>query len=274
MHAMRMFLALIVLIFVFSHCLSFQETNTLRVGKPSPLANSVDWRDEILPDKQAYPQQTPHSGRHFLPSHPAYRRPLLRRLYWKRRRRFMEGWYYRLTLKEENVSFAFIISIEDPDLSSDLRLACIQVVGPEDTYLVQADKDDRKFWARKKQQALGCTFEFESDQTRQEMEFQTVMKAAEWKQKVKSGFQILPTRLLGRVDGHDGSQGGVLEGQGIPGTAEFDLTINPICGWGSQEATKQKSTAGWLASFNIFEPHWQVTMAGKSECFCLFRNEM
>ena len=110
--------------------------NTKSASRFLKSARNID-DDTLLDDKFAYPQQTPHSGRHFLPSHPAYRRPLLRRAYWKRRRRFMEGWYYRLTLKENNLSFAFIISIEDPGLSTDLKLACIQCIGPEDSYLVR-----------------------------------------------------------------------------------------------------------------------------------------
>ena len=178
----------------------------------------------------------------------------------------MEGWYYRLTLPEENVSFAFIISIEDPGLSpaSDLKLACIQVVGPEDGYLVQADQDDTKFWASKKEQALGCTFDYHKSAT-PPVVTSTAIPSSEWKTKVKSGFQILPRHLLGRVDGHDGSQGGVLEGQGVPGFCEFDIQVDPICGWGGlidgESNIRQKSTAGWLASFEVFEPHWQVTMA-------------
>lgn len=32
-------------------------------------------------------------------------------------------------------------------------------------------------------------------------------------------------------------------------------------GWGDVTA-KQKSTAGWLAAFPVFEPHWQICMAG------------
>ena len=215
-------------------------------------------------------QQTPHAGRHFLPSHPAYKKPFWRRLYWKRRKRFMEGWYYRLTLVKEKVSFAFIISIEDPGLYpvSDLRLACIQVVGPDDGYLVQADRDDSKFWAAKKEQALGCTFEYHTSTNNNittTMTQITAMKPEEWREIVKSGFQILPRHLLGRVDGHDGSRGGVLKGQGVPGLCEFDIQVDPICGWGGpidgSTKTRQKSTAGWLANFEVFEPHWQVTMA-------------
>ena len=120
-----------------------------------------------IQDSKAYPEQTPHSGRHFLPSHESFRRPFIRRLFWKRRRRFMEGWYYRLTLTQHNISFAFIVSIEDPGLTpqSDLRLACMQVIGPQDGYLIQSDREDSKFWAYRKSQAFGHTFEFESKET-------------------------------------------------------------------------------------------------------------
>jgi tocopherol cyclase len=174
----------------------------------------------------------------------------------------MEGWYYRLTIPEEKVSFAFIMSIEDPGLkSSDLRLACIQVIGPEDGYLVQADRDDTKFWASKTEQALGCTFEFESGFDDQQLAERTKIVRSEWKEKLKSGFQVLPTRLLGKIDGHDGTRGGVLEGQGNHGCCDFDIAITPLCGWGGNSTAKQKSTAGWLASYEVFEPHWQVTLA-------------
>ena len=253
---------------------------------------------------KSHPLQTPHSGRHFLPSHPAYRRKQrgiinLRHFLWnaRRRKRFTEGWYYRLTLTNataitsngtatqgSRTSFAFIISIEDPGLyprQSDLRLSCIQVVGPNDGYLVQADQDDTKFWAWKKRQALGCTFEYINDKITKNDDTVTAVTKEAWKETVKSGFQImLPDHLIGRVDGHDGTLGGVLPGQGVPGYCEFDIAIDEVlCGWGSgntgvsadddhkdgtirtRATTKQKSTAGWLSKFDIFEPHWQVTMA-------------
>jgi tocopherol cyclase len=87
------------------------------------------------------------------------------------------------------------------------------------------------------------------------------MKKEEWYDKVESGFQILPTSLLGRIRGHDGTNGGVLEDQGVPGSCDFDFSITPVCGWGDAGTAEQKSTGGWLASFAVFEPHWQVTMA-------------
>ena len=140
---------------------------------------------------------------------------------------------------------------------------------------VQADKDDSKFWAHKHQQGLGCVFEplNDSDETEQSMKYRTAMPPSEWKDKVKSGFQILPSRLLGKVDGHDGTLGGVLPNQGEPGYCEFDLTIQPLCGWGSKSSKQQKSTAGWLASLNVFEPHWQVTMAdARASGFVMWNN--
>lgn len=207
---------------------------------------------ELRDKGKAFLHQTPHSGRHFLPTHSAYRRKL------GRRRRFTEGWYYRLTLPKENVSFAFIISIEDPGVKrSDLKLACIQVIGPSNEYLVQADRDDSKFWAWKHQQALGYTFEYKSDPPASSV---TAMDPVHWRETVKSGFQVLSTGLQGRIYGHDGTKGGVLEGQGNPGTCEFDFEFAPLCGWGDANG-EQKSTAGWLASYSVFEPHWQVTIA-------------
>ncbi|KAH7855245.1 hypothetical protein Vadar_022855 [Vaccinium darrowii] len=41
-------------------------------------------------------------------------------------------------------------------------------------------------------------------------------------------------------------------------TARWEYSTRPIYGWGNV-GSKQKSTAGWLAAFPVFEPHWQVT---------------
>lgn len=44
-------------------------------------------------------------------------------------------------------------------------------------------------------------------------------------------------------------------------TARWEYSTKPVYGWGDVTA-KQKSTAGWLAAFPLFEPHWQICMAG------------
>ena len=127
------------------------------------------------------PLKTPHSGRKFRPTHPSsssstnkYSRirssiltPLWRQ-FRKNNRRFTEGWYYRLTLPEYNESFVFIFSIEDAGRyikgkKSPLTLSCMQMLGPDDTYLVQSDDDDTKFWGWKDAQGYGCTFEWKDE---------------------------------------------------------------------------------------------------------------
>jgi tocopherol cyclase len=199
--------------------------------------------------------QSPHSGRHFVPSHPAYRR---RRFH--RRRRFTEGWYYRLTIPNVT-SFAFIFSIEDPGCArSNLRLACAQVVGPNSGYLVQGSRDDTAFWASRDEAAFGCTFAIKANASRPSTT-STQIDGNEWDQTVESGFQILPTYIKGRVDGKDGRVGDILDDTGERFKCEFDIRVQPIVGWGGTKPEEQRSTAGWLASFPVFEPHWQILLA-------------
>lgn len=44
-------------------------------------------------------------------------------------------------------------------------------------------------------------------------------------------------------------------------TTRWEYSTRPVYGWGDV-GSKQKSTAGWLAAFPVFEPHWQICMAG------------
>jgi len=219
----------------------------------------------------AYPQQPPHAGRHFLPSHRAFRpsrfqNPLKSKAQKTVSRRFFEGWYYRITIPDSNhTSFAFIFSIEDPFPNSSSKLSCaaVQVMGPNDQYTVQADTDATKLWAFQGQQSLGCTFEWTPSTTNDNDSLNTrtaLHPDHEWHSMVQSGFQMLPNRLQGKVRGHDGSLGGIYKGQGVPLDCDFDMSITPLSGWGSDQG-EQRSTAGWLASYSVFDPHWQVTVA-------------
>ena len=266
----------------------------------SPFADNPKVKSDKYKNKPEINLQTPHSGRNFNPTHPNTKH----KSFWLSRnnRRFTEGWYYRLTLPQYNESFVFIFSIEDagrmvrgtnnstPELSpirrllqrrkrmkSPLTLACMQLLGPQDTYLVQSDNDDSKFWGWKYAQGLGCTFEWNDAIDHSDID---VILPEEWRKEVKSGFQILPFHLQGRLNGHDGTLGGVKANQGVPGTAWYDMTIQPVAGWGNypplcsnasisshtvaendRDYYRQYSTAGWLASYPVFEPHWQITMA-------------
>ena len=240
-------------------------------------------------DGRAYAQQTPHSGRHFLPSHPTYHSSRLRSVLRRanplrgdarrtKRGRFVEGWYYRLTLPPpDGVSFVFIFSIDDPTSrggrrpGTDLSLAALQVLGPDDGYLVQATSDDSRLWAWERAQGVGCTFEWKEGKGEGDEAASEAIDPEEWRRRVKSGFQFLPRSLQGRLRGHDGTAGGrILDEQGAEAECSFDMEVSPLSGWGddadvgggsSSSLPQQRSTAGWLASYAVFEPHWQVTMA-------------
>ena len=256
----------------------------------------------------------------------------------------MEGWYFRLTLPQNNTSIAFMYSIEieqmqpqpqpqpqhPPQQPQHPPLTAIQIMGPNDEYLVQADVDVSKFWAYEHCQAFGCIFENNGSNNNNNNNHHHQITTSNttsnsipamhpniFMETIQSGYQVLPTKMTGKLIGHDGSLGGVFSGEGIPGTCEFDIDIQPCSGWGDsnlqvindsinnninnninkkrrsqilrrifrreqapsqqeqqqqQQQTisnqeyksilkNQKSTAGWLASYSIFEPHWQITMA-------------
>ena len=48
-------------------------------------------------------------------------------------------------------------------------------------------------------------------------------------------------------------------------SVSWAFSVKPQLGWGD-EGTKQKATAGWLAALPVFEPHWQVGLAGRHDC--------
>lgn len=75
-------------------------------------------------------------------------------------------------------------------------------------------------------------------------------------QSVVEGFQVTPLW----------NQGFIRDDEKTPyaktvKTARWEYSTRPVYGWGNVGST-QKSTAGWLAAFPVFEPHWQICMAG------------
>ena len=42
--------------------------------------------------------------------------------------------------------------------------------------------------------------------------------------------------------------------------AEWDYHVKPLYGWGGDSSREQLSSAGWLSTLPVFEPHWQVCM--------------
>ena len=227
--------------------------------------------------------QTPHSGYHW--DHSS--------------RRFFEGWYYRVTLPDEDQSFAFMYSIEDPIGGKPHSGGAAQILGPNDEYLCRTFPEVKNFWAKPDVLALGhwgqsnlegrgqreravpmknltpspspCQVEgcpigrgevtFNSKSKREESFFHKLLS------------QTVPDTQPCYLEPEEferyiqqGYQATATLNQGIisdPSTGQYcrwQYEIQPVYGWGNQRNIQQ-STAGWLSFLQIFEPGWQILMA-------------
>ncbi len=173
------------------------------------------------------PLQTPHSGYHFRGG----------------RDRFFEGWYYRVTLESIAQTFAFMYSIEDPIGGQSHSGGAAQILGPDDQYFCRTFPDTTAFWASPDELALGHWRTSNPDITPELLDPDT------FEQQNIEGYQATATLNQGYL--HD-------PGRGID--CRWCYEIKPVYGWGKPDED-QKSTAGWLSYFPIFEPGWQILMA-------------
>eukprot|EP00899_Mesostigma_viride_P022854 jgi/Mesvir1/3753/Mv15027-RA.2 len=208
--------------------------------------------------------QTPHSGYHYDGS----------------ARRFFEGWYFKVTIPEENQSFAFMYSIEDPpaaptagllpELPNPLSALLLppggnstvrwpgvgaQIMGPDDQYLCQYSTDTSSFFADPKDLELAHTFA--PKRSSSTTSFSNSGKAKRSWDRNCQGFEATSTRHQGSLvdDGRSASRF-----RPIAKSASWDYVTTPVVGWGDVDKP-QLSTAGWMAALPVFEPHWQVLMS-------------
>lgn len=66
--------------------------------------------------------------------------------------------FRQVTIPENGQSFALIYSIEDPLGNTQQAGVGLQVMGPDDGYICQFDKDVKSFWASRNSLELGATF--------------------------------------------------------------------------------------------------------------------
>lgn len=193
--------------------------------------------------------RTPHSGYHFDGTS----------------RRFFEGWYFKVSIPEEKQSFAWMYSVEDPGAATVNSLPFgnlfqgntfpgvgAQIMGADDKYLFQFDEIVTPFWGSRHELALGHTFLSKGSVATPKGE----VNPKEFLNRVEEGFQVTPTWHQGSL--RDNGRTNYVET--VP-TARWEYSTRPIYGWGDS-GTVQKATAGWLAALPVFEPHWQVCMAG------------
>lgn len=194
------------------------------------------------------PLRTPHSGYHFDGT----------------ARKFFEGWYFKVSIPEVRQSFCFMYSVESPAFTKKLsrleesqygpRFTGVgaQILGADDKYICQFTEESHNFWGSRDELSLGNTFLGSKNMLPPKKE----IPPQEFNQTVLEGFQVTPLWHQGfiRDDGRTNYAK-------IVKTARWEYSTRPVYGWGNV-GSKQKSTAGWLAAFPVFEPHWQICMAG------------
>lgn len=169
-------------------------------------------------------------------------------------RRFFEGWYWRLTLPGRGQSFAVIYSVEDPGSQRPTSGVGAQIMGPNDSYLLQYEEGTAGFWADPHELALGKVFAASPGCA----PAAAPCPPERFEALVSEGFQVQGGRHQGRIVSREA---GVVPGPAPSvASARWDFQVTPRLGWGSP-GQRQLSTAGWLAAVPIFEPHWQVLMA-------------
>ncbi|XP_072959929.1 probable tocopherol cyclase, chloroplastic [Typha angustifolia] len=235
--------------------------SALRWRRPSPITAevSVSGSGEVvarsspatpvyMPTPRDRPLRTPHSGYHF----DGTARP------------FFEGWYFKVSIPKCRESFCFMYSVENPVFQTGMSMldktihghrftgVGAQILGADDKYICQFTEESKNFWGSRHELILGNTFIAASDSTPPSKE----VPPQEFRDRVLEGFQVTPIWHQGAIC-DDGRSKYV---QTVK-TARWEYSTKPVYGWGDV-TSKQKSTAGWLAAFPVFEPHWQICMAG------------
>ncbi|KAL0302283.1 UNVERIFIED_CONTAM: Tocopherol cyclase, chloroplastic [Sesamum angustifolium] len=219
------------------------------------------------------PLRTPHSGYHFDGTS----------------RKFFEGWYFKVSIPECRQSFCFMYSVENPAFRKKLstleevqygpRFTGVgaQILGADDKYICQYTEESQNFWGNRDELMLGNTFLAQEKMQLQRKRCPHRSSTEElWKASKLPRFGTKVLFVMMEVpykSTHFSSIYLWLElfevfadlirtnYTEIVKTARWAYSTHPVYGWGNV-GSKQKSTAGWLAAFPVFEPHWQICMAG------------
>ena len=172
--------------------------------------------------------RTPHSGYHRIEGFP---------------RPFFEGWYFRVTLPEIRDNLSLIYHVYDPDLRrSERRGAGAQVCTPGGKYIWRESHDVERFTAAPHELAL-------------RMDYAHAEGGPEF-YEVACGGRVHRGRLRLGDEVNDPS---VWPPEKLASEVRWDFTVEPVAGYGDRG--RATSTAGWLSSLPVFEPHYQITMA-------------
>ena len=194
----------------------------------------------------------------------------------------------QVTLPDEGASFALMYSYEQrSSVAGEKGRVGVQVMGPNDGYIAQTATDLRMFSADRNDLALGTCL-MPATSRRQGKVPKRPLPAVRpalfipcswlliahycidsWRllqtvfqDTIEEGFQATATWHQGAIRDAPGTCPGILPAT-VP-CAKWAFNVRPVYGWG-ESGYPQRSTAHWLSSLPVFEPHWQVLMAhGKS----------
>ncbi|KAI3898942.1 hypothetical protein MKW92_040316 [Papaver armeniacum] len=233
----------------------FQSKSRISAATAEPITENIDSVENKVSLNPTYTKtppnrelRTPHSGYHFDGT----------------TRKFFEGWYFKVSIPERRQSFCFMYSVENPAFRKKMstleqifngpRFTGVgaQILGPDDKYICQFSEESQHFWGGRHELTLGNTFTAGKASPPPNRE----VPPQEFDDKVSEGFQVTPLWNQGFIcdDGRSSYVNTVK-------TARWKYSTRPVYGWGDV-GSNQKATAGWLAAFPVFEPHWQVCMAG------------
>uniref|UniRef100_A0A1D1Z1Z3 Putative tocopherol cyclase, chloroplastic n=1 Tax=Anthurium amnicola TaxID=1678845 RepID=A0A1D1Z1Z3_9ARAE len=222
----------------------------MAVSEPSGghETTAISRRPVYVPTPTNRELRTPHSGYHFDGT----------------ARAFFEGWYFKVSIPECRQSFCFMYSMENPAFTKPLGMlekaihgprftgVGAQILGAYDKYICQFSEESKYFWGSRHELILGNTFTAREDSKPPSGE----VPPQEFNRCVSEGFQVTPVWHQGFI--RDDGRSNYVQ---TVNTARWEYSTRPVYGWGDVNS-KQKSTAGWLAAFPVFEPHWQTCMAG------------
>lgn len=170
---------------------------------------------------------TPHAGYHWDHS----------------RRRFFEGWYYRLTLPQIQQSFAFMYSIEDPMGGQPHSGGSVQVLGPDDRHQWRTFPQVRGFWADPDRLALAHWGRSRTPSDSQPH----LLSPQSFEEQITSGYQVTDTLNQG-----------IFTNPATGSLTRWCYQIDPVYGYG---LPKSIPLMGIFSYWPVFEPGWQILMA-------------
>lgn len=161
---------------------------------------------------------------------------------------YFEGWYSRITIPSTDLkaglSFAFMCSIQNP--SSHQPVCAVQIIGPADEYIwspLTPSAGRGGFLACPGTMRHCCRILPSSAPSPDPAVGSSPGEAP------PQNYTVTPHEHSGEI--FDRSQGI---------GARWHFLVDPVYGWGGS-GRRQRSTAGWMSRFQLFEPGWQVLMA-------------